>query len=88
MKKPNQKKQRLVQLSLVGLCLLNIAVYYVLVRPIIQADQIATNRALEIQNKLTKRRLVHNKIAQIEGKGGTEKMSNRKVNAGKHPKIQ
>ena len=66
MKKSNQTKQRLVQLLLVGLCLLNVAVYYVLVRPIIQADQIATSKAVEIQNKLMKRRLVHNKIAQIE----------------------
>ena len=66
MNKPNQTKQRLVQLLLVGLCLLNVAVYYVLVRPIIQADQIATSKAVEIQNKLMRRRLVHNKIAQIE----------------------
>ena len=66
MKKSNQTKQRLVQLLLVGLCLLNVAVYYVLVRPIIQADQIATSKAVEIHNKLMKRRLVHNKIAQIE----------------------
>lgn len=67
MKKTDKKKQRLVQLILVGLCLLNIAVYFFLVRPIIQADQITTIRASEIQNELKERRHVHNKLALIEG---------------------
>lgn len=65
-RRPNPRKQRLILLTLLGLCLLNLPVYILLVRPVILADQIVTARAREVQWQLRQRRSVRDKLHQIE----------------------
>ena len=64
--RPAPRKQRLILLTLVVLCLLNLPVYILLVRPVILADQIVTVRSREIQWQLRQRRTVRDKLHQIE----------------------
>ena len=65
-RRPDPRKQRLILLTLLGLCLLNLPVYILLVRPVILADQIVTARAREVQWQLRQRRTVRDKLHQIE----------------------
>lgn len=64
--RPDPRKQRLILLTLVVLCLLNLPVYILMVRPVILADQIVTVRSREIQWQLRQRRIVRDKLHQIE----------------------
>ncbi len=65
-RRPDPRKQRLIQVILLGLCLLNAPVYILLVRPVIQADEIVTARAREVQWQLRKRKTVRDRLHQIE----------------------
>jgi Tfp pilus assembly protein PilO len=69
-RRPDPRKQRLIQVILLGLCLLNVPVYILLVRPVIQADEIVTARAQEVQWQLRKRRMVRDRLHRIESQMG------------------
>ena len=65
-RRPDPRKQRLTHVVLLGLCLLNIPIYFFLVRPVIQADEIVTGRAQKVRLELRQRRVVRDKLYQVE----------------------
>lgn len=65
-RRPDPRKQRLTHVVLLGLCLLNIPIYFFLVRPVIQADEIVTGQAQKVRVELRQRRIIRDKLYQVE----------------------